>query len=217
MKILSVLLFLISFNLQAEELYSSVDDYLKTVTNFSEEQLQNAKKQPEYQYPNRAVSKNKRWHVGYESVGTSESVFLYLLEANKQGKLKLVSKINDDVAGFNPYVFRELIFDTDDKFHVSTPTAPRADVTYTYYFQLIKNKWYLARDSRSELGRCGEGDAAEMSDSLEVSTNYLTGKIVEQRYNEKDCKPLKMTKKKRKFSLISLSDFYPFMEIEPQQ
>ena len=194
-----------------------MDDYLKTVTTFSEEQLQYVKEHPEYQYPNRAVSKNKRWYIGYEPVGTSESVFLYLLEANKQGKLKLVTRIHDDSAGFNPYVFRELVFDANDKFHVSTAIVPRADVTYTYYFQLIKNKWFLARDERNELGRCGEGDNAEMSDSLQVSTNYLTGKIVEQRYSEKDCKPLKITKKKRKFSLVSLSNFYPFMEIEPQQ
>ena len=215
MKILGILLFLISFNLQAEKLYSSVDDYLKTVTTFSEDQLQYRNEHPEYEYPNRAVSKNKRWYVGYEPNGTSQSAFLYVLEANKQGKLKLVSKINDDREGFIPYVFSELVFDANDKFHVSTPTVPRADVTYTYHFQLVKNKWYLVRDERNELGRCGEGDDAEMPDSLQVSTNYLTGSIEEQRYSEKDCKPLKLAKTKRKFSLVALTDFYPFMEIAP--
>ena len=216
MKILSVLLLLVSLNLQAEELYSSVDDYLKTLPAVNGEQQFN-KELPKEQDPSRAVSKNKKWYVGYGPGGTNYSGYLYLLEANKQGKLKLVTRINDDSADFNPYVFRELVFDANDKFHVSTAIVPRADVTYTYYFQLIKNKWFLARDERNELGRCGEGDNAEMSDSLQVSTNYLTGKIVEQRYSEKDCKPLKITKKKRTFSLVSLSDFYPFMEIEPQQ
>ena len=217
MKIVSVLLFLISFNLQAEELYSSVDDYLKTVTTFSEEQLQYVKEHPEYQYPNRAVSKNKRWYVGYEPNETSRSVFLYLLEANKQGKLKLVSRVDTNEEWRLPYLFQELTFDGNDKFNISMTIVQSGHVTLTYYFQLIKSKWFLARDERNELGRCGEGDDAEVSDSLQVSTNYLTGQIKEQRYSEKDCKPLKLIKKKRKFSLVSLSDFYPYMEIAPQQ
>ena len=217
MKIVSVLLFLISFNLQAEELYSSVDDYLKTVTTFSEEQLQNAKKHPEYQYPNRAVSKNKRWHVGYEPGGTSESAFLYLLEANKQGKLKLVSCINTNEEWRLPYLFEELTFDDNDKFHVSIQLIQNGNASHTYYFQLIKSKWYLVKDDYHALAQCGEGDNSETFYSVEASTNYLTGRIKEQRYSEKDCKPVKLVKKKRKFSLVPLSDFYPFMEIEPQQ
>ena len=218
MKIVSVLLFLISFNLQAEELYSSVDDYLKTVTTFSEEQLQYVKEHPEYQYPNRAVSKNKRWYVGYEPNETSRSVFLYVLEANKQGKLKLVNRVNTNAKWQYPYLFEEVAFDSDDKFNVSIQLIEQGNASHTYYFQLIKNKWYLVKDEYSELGICGEGeDAGTVGGRLELSTNFVTGEIKEQRYSEKDCKPLKLIKKKRKFSLVSLSDFYPYMEIAPQQ
>ena len=217
MKILGILLFLISFNLQAEKLYSSVDDYLKTVTTFSEEQLQYVKEHPEYQYPNRAVSKNKRWYVGYEPEGTSRSVFLYLLEANKQGKLKLVSRVDTNEERQYPYLFEEVAFDDNDKFSVSIQLIEQGNASHTYYFQLIKSKLYLVRDDYSYSANCGEGDNSETYFSLEASTNYLTGEIKEQRYSEKDCKPLKLVKKKRKFSLVALSDFYPFMEIEPQQ
>jgi hypothetical protein len=216
MKILSFILLLVSFNLQAEELYSSVDDYLKTITTVNEDQLKYNREHPKKQIENRAVSKNKRWYVGYEPVGTSESVFLYLLESNKQGKLKLVSRVNTNQDWKIPYLFEELAFDANDKFHFSINIVQSPNVSHIYYFKLIKNKWFLARDDRSELGRCGEGDNAEVSDSLNLSTNYLTGEVKEQRYSENDCKPLKLTKNKHKFSLVPLSDFYPFMEIKPQ-
>ena len=217
MKILSVLLFLISFNLQAEVLYSSVDDYLKTVTTFSDEHLKFIKDHPDYQYPNRAVSKNKRWYVGYEPNETSRSVFLYVLEANKQGKLKLVNRVNTNAEWQYPYAFEEVAFDSNDKFNVSIQLIEQGNASHIYYFQLIKNKWYLVRDNYSELAQCGEGDNSETFYSLEASINYLTGEIKEQRYREKDCKPLKLIKKKVKFSLVALADFYPYMEIAPKQ
>ena len=216
MKIVSVLLFLISFNLQAEELYSSVDDYLKTVRTLSEDQLKYIKEHPEYEDPSRAVSKNKRWYVGYGPGGTVRSAYLYLLEANKQGKLKLVTKINTSEEMQYAYLFEEVAFDSNDKFNVSIQLIEKGNASHTYYFQLIKSKWYLVRDDYSYSANCGEGDNSETYYSLEASTNYLTGEVKEQRYSEKDCKPLKLVKKKRKFSLVPLSDFYPFMEIEPQ-
>lgn len=218
MKILSVLLFLISFNLQAEELYSSVDDYLKTVRTLSEDQLKYIKEHPEYEDPSRAVSKNKKWYVGYGPGGTNLSAYLYLLEANKQGKLKLVTKINTNKEWQLPYLFEDIAFDANDKFHVSIQLISNGNVSHIYHFQLIQNKWFLVRDDYSGLGNCGEGDDADTySNSLQVSTNYLTGEIKEQRYSEKNCKPLKLVKKKGKFTLVSLPDFYPYMEIAPKQ
>ena len=218
MKILIVLLLLVSLNLQAEELYSSVDDYLKTVRTLSEDQLKYIKEHPEYEDPSRAVSKNKRWYVGYGPGGTVRSAYLYLLEANKQGKLKLVTKINTSEEMQYAYLFEEVAFDSNDKFNVSIQLIEKGNASHTYYFQLIKNKWYLVKDDYSELGICGEGeDAGTVADRLKVSTNYLTGIIEDQRYSEKDCKPLKLVKKKRKFSLVPLTDFYPFMEIAPKQ
>ncbi|MGB2831614.1 MAG: hypothetical protein WBC07_01600 [Methylotenera sp.] len=215
MKIISILLLLLSLNLQAEELYSSVDDYLKTLPAVNEEQQFN-KELPKEQDPSRAVSKNKRWYVGYGPGGTNYSAYLYLLEANKQGKLKLVTKIDTNEEWQYPYLFEEVAFDSNDKFNVSIQLVQGGHASHTYYFQLIKNRWYLVGDNFSELAQCGEGDDAQESDSLQVSTNYLTGKIEEQRYSEKDCNPLKLVKKKRKFSLVPLTDFYPYMEIAPK-
>ena len=214
MKILSVLLLLVSFNLQAEELYSSVDDYLKTLPAVNEEQQSN-KELPKD--PSRAVSKNKRWYVGYGPGGTARSAYIYLLEANKQGKLKLVTKINTNEEWQLPYLFEEVAFDDNDKFHVSIQLIQNGNASHTYYFQLIMSKWYLVKDDYHALAQCGEGDNSETFYSIEASTNFLTGKIKEQRYSEKDCKPLKLIKKKVKFSLVALADFYPYMEIEPQQ
>ena len=114
-------------------------------------------------------------------------------------------------------MFDELAFNANNEFHFSIQLVQQGNETRTYYFQLIKNEWFLTRESHSQLRPCGEGDDATMADGSDISTNYLTGEIEEQEYSEKDCNPLKLVKKKSKFSLVRLSDFYPFMEIAPKQ
>lgn len=216
MKILSFLLMLFcGCSVQAEVLYSSVDEYIEANATVSENELKYFREHPSEQHYNRAISQNKKWHAGYEPNGTSESAFLYLLEANEQGKLKLVSRNNTDENFKWPYLFDQLAFDANDKFHVSIQIVLSGNAGHTYFFQLIKDKWFLVRDQYSVSGPCGEGDNAETSFSLVMSTDYLSGEIEEQRYSKKDCKPLPLIKKKRKFTIVPLSDFHPFMEIEP--
>lgn len=216
MKCFSILFILFcSCNVQAEVLYSSVDEYVEANTIIDKNNPRNTNGQHSEQHYNRAVSPNGKWHAGYEPNGTSESAFLYLLEKNTQGKLKLVSRSNTSEDWKVPYLIEGLAFDANDKFHVSIQIILSGNAGHTYFFQLVKDKWFLVKDNYSVLGPCGEGDNAETAFSLKMSTDYLTGEIEEQRYSKEDCKPLQPIIKKLNFSIVPLSDFYPFMEIAP--
>ena len=207
MKILSVLLLLVSFNLQAEELYSSVDEYVQAATK-----VKINKNNPREYYG--VTSENKKWHVGFAHDGISGEGFLYVLEVNKQGKLKLASRSSlSEYAGLTVFA-DEITMYANDGFSV---TFGYGQSRTNYDFQRIKNNWFVTSANHTELAQCGQGDNSETFYSLEASTNYLTGEIKEQRYSEKDCKPLKLIKKKQKFSLVPLTDFYPLMEIAPKQ
>ncbi|HEY6093685.1 MAG TPA: hypothetical protein VIU93_01910 [Gallionellaceae bacterium] len=215
MKCFGILLILFcSCHVQAEPLYSSVDEYVEANTIEDKNNPRNANGQHIEQHYNRAVSPNGKWHAGYEPNGTSESAFLYLLEKDSLGKFKLVSRNNTNKDWKAPYLFEDLAFDANDKFHVSIQIVLSGNAGHTYFFQLINGKWFLVKDNYSVLGPCGKGDSAEMFYSTEMSTNYLTGEIEEQRYSKEDCKPLQKIKKKHSLSVVPLSDFYPFMEIE---
>lgn len=209
MKVFSILFMLLcSFSVQAEGVYSSVDEYVQAATK-----VKINANEDNYKEHYRVASKNKRWHVGFASEVASNTGFLYVLEANKQGKLKLESKSHSAPEDMKwTFFVDEITMYANDGFSVTFGSGQSRS---TYDFQLRENKWFLISEVHTELAQCGEGENSETSYSLQTSTNYLTGEIEEQRYREKDCKPLKLVKKKRKFSLVPLSDFYPFMEIEP--
>ena len=208
MRLLAILLFMI-FPLSAFAelgLYTSIESYIQEIENVTTNNEIN-----KHGWLTQ-VSPNKKWHVVFKINQPSR---IHILKADNAGILKIyvISKIDlENPQPSNPV--DDFGFNGNNSFYIAF--APNSHTRVTNDFSLIKGKWYLVSENLTELAQCGQGDSSETFYSLESSTNYLTGEIKEQRYSEKDCKPVKLVKKKRKFSLVALSDFYPFMEIEPQ-
>ena len=209
MRLLAILLFMI-FPLSAFAelgLYTSIESYIQEIENVTTNNEIN-----KHGWLTQ-VSPNKKWHVVFKINQPSR---IHILKADNAGILKIyvISKIDlENPQPSNPV--DDFGFNGNNSFYIAF--APTAHTRVTNDFSLIKGKWYLVSENRTELAQCGQGDSSETFYSLESFTNYITGGIKEQRYSEKDCKPVKLVKKKRKFSLVPLSDFYPFMEIVPKQ
>ena len=216
MRFLISLFLVLSINVQAEELYSSVGEYIKHVTAGNSDGYQcfitsiNSNYKNTYQdcklEEMKELPKNLRI-FGIISSPYQNPFFAFILETTKNGKIRLVENSVAEDLSYAVIDSPEVIAESNEKFKIKFSVHRGGIPTFLFYhIQQIKNQWRVINVDFDEAGWCGEGDDRALGNGRAYSINFITGKTKEGNVDFKKCEELKwVNKPKKKYPVVLFS------------
>lgn len=206
MKRFFALLLLLYINCAAAETYATVEAYLVYATNGQSI----GSKSVQSSAAGDKVFGAVQWNA--PGADTSELACVFVLEKLKGGGFKEVVRSNPSggFSGSAMQVFDGIEVQSNSRFSVRLHSFKPLG-TITYRFALIDQSWHLSGRDEEFLHFYPENGDESVGDTREErSTNFLTGKIIEKRFQKN--KLASTIYKKSKFPKFPLAEFQIFDE-----